>query len=124
MTYRDVAFGIGVAGDAALQLLSQTPFGEDWGLTQYFKIHGPVGAMFIAGSMMYMFTWFISAVSGPTPDYFIVFMYGVLLDVLFRVTRIMPTLDGYYTALSPLTTMIWGGIPAVLPFMVLDYLKV
>lgn len=123
MKVRDIAFIIGVFGDAALQLLDNTPFGRQWGLTTYFERHGPIAALFVAGSMMYLFTGMFTLAFGQNPSYAIVFLYGMLLDVLFRVTRVMPSLDNYYYALPPLTSMIWGGIPAVAPYILRDLIK-
>jgi hypothetical protein len=42
-------------------------------------------------------------------------LYGAGLDVLFREFRLMPSLDGYYEALTPLQSMFWGTVPMVLP---------
>jgi hypothetical protein len=46
---------------------------------------------------------------------FNLFIYGGVMDVLWRQGNLMPTLQHtYYAALSPLLSFIWGGIPMML----------
>lgn len=124
MQVEDYAFIVGVVGDAILQILVQTPYGEKWGLNKYFQLHGPIASLLIAGGMMYLFVGVFRLSFGSTPSYALTFLYGMMLDVIFRITRIMPSLDGYYEALTPIMSMIWGGIPAVIPFFLFNTTQV
>lgn len=124
MQVEDIAFWVGVAGDAVLQILVRTPHGEKWGLKEYFDWHGPVISLFVAGAMMYAFTALFVFAFGPNQPWTMIFLYGMFLDVYFRLTRIVPTLDAYYNALPPFNTMVWGGIPAVTPYLIRTFLKV
>jgi hypothetical protein len=44
-----------------------------------------------------------------------IFIYGGVLDLLFRYGRIFPSLDGYYEALPVWLSFIYGGIPFLIP---------
>jgi hypothetical protein len=67
-----------------------------WGLNDYFKKHGRAESIFIAGGMMVIFYLiFITAgkfVNLPI-NFFLLAIYGVLLDLLFREAMIFKSLD-------------------------------
>jgi hypothetical protein len=44
-----------------------------------------------------------------------IFIYGGVLDLLFRYGRIFPSLDGYYEALPIWLSFIYGGLPFLIP---------
>lgn len=113
MSFKHKAFIVGFAGDAALQLLVQNGYG-DWGLSEYFERHGSVEAMFIAGGMMYAAAYVHEKLTGGNEPLSL-FVYGAAVDVAFRYGRIFPSLDGYYAALTPVESAIWGGLPMVMP---------
>jgi hypothetical protein len=108
----------GFMGDGSLQLLTKKaklggPTG--WGLLGYFKLHGSVEALFIAGGMMTIFyIIFLFALRLP-PTWYYLAIYGVVLDLLFRVTMLFPTLDGYYRALNYVESAFWGAVPLLIP---------
>ena len=97
MNLESVAFLVGFFGDIFLQLLCQTPY-FDYGLKEYFKIHGAPEAPFIAGGMMVLFVIIYRFTGLPIKwEYFAI--YGVILDILFRTFMIFPSLKAYYSAL-------------------------
>jgi len=117
-----IATIVGFVGDALLQLISKRVGGSGWGLKQYFIQHGSVESTFIAGGMLGLF-YIIYAVFNtfkvPLPFNIITMaIYGVLLDLLFRVTGLFPSLNGYYENLSYLSSAIWGAIPMMLPILI------
>lgn len=100
---------VGFFGDLALQSLI-TPQ-KDYGLSGYFQQHGKLESAFIAAGMMASLNWVYVKLVVPDPITFIA--YGGVLDILFRRyhTAIMPSLSGYYSAMSPAMSVIWGMIP-------------
>lgn len=112
MELRDKAFFVGIAGDAALQVIVRGR-GDLAGLKSYFDKHGPEESLFIAGAIMYFavvsYEWTGFEVSNSS-----LFMYGGLLDIAWRQLRIFPSLDGYYQAMTPVESFIWGGVPLLI----------
>ena len=109
----------GFIGDAILQFLSKYTGG--WGLKPYFKQHGKVESLFIAGGMMALFFILYDFTRLPVTWYYIG-IYGVLLDLLFRVTMLFPSLKGYYNNLNYFQSAIWGIIPMIIPVLILKLL--
>lgn len=107
---------VGFGGDAILQLLTNIGMGTNtgWGLNEYFSQHGRVEATFIAGGMMGLF-YIIYAITGLPFKIQYLAAYGVLLDILFRVFNIFPSLKGYYDYFNYFWSAIWGAIPMVIP---------
>ena len=104
------AFFIGLLGDAILQLVVKQR-GNFAGLRGYFEQHGIFESMCIAAGIMFLVTW-IYLKTGLPLTYPYLFIYGGLLDVLWRQMNLMPSLKNtYYAALTPLQSFIWGGIP-------------
>lgn len=97
----------GFLGDLGLQTLDR----GTWGLTEYFQKHGKLDSMFIASGMMSIFGGLFVLSTGRPPTYPEAFLYGGSLDLLFRYLRPMTSLNGYYAALSPPVSFVWGGIP-------------
>lgn len=106
------SFFIGFFGDAILQLITYFR-GDIAGLKKYFQIHGSFEALLIAGGIMFISTYVFMALKLKF-SYAILFLYGGILDLLWRYLRLMKSLDSYYEALDPITSFIWGGIPMIL----------
>ncbi len=118
------SFLVGFFGDAILQLSSPVLGGPTgWGLTPYFKQHGRVEALFIAGGMMVLFYIIYLYIFRLSPNYVHLAIYGVLLDLLFRWFRIFPSLDGYYGYLNYFWSGVWEAIAMVLPLFVYKFIS-
>ena len=116
-----LSFFVGFIGDVLLQFGSkQLHWGGStgWGLKSYFSQHGSVESLFIAGGMMiffYMIYFYLIAL----PFYYLYLaIYGIVLDFIFRKTRIFTSLDGYYDYFNHFWSAIWGAIPLMLPLFV------
>lgn len=119
MNFADFCFFVGFFGDALLQLICKIR-GNIAKLKNYFALHGPLESLFIAGGMMYLFGFiymkFFVKVLHLTYNYLYLFLYGGILDIIWRQFNLFPSLkDTYYTANNPIQSFIWGGIPMVLP---------
>ena len=113
-----VAFLVGFVGDAITQF-SINHLGFDMGLKNYFKQHGRVESLFIGGAIMSLAYILYMYVLKLPLTYLNLFIYGIVLDFIFRYTRFFPSLDEYYDKLSiPQTAVIGGSIPAILPFFI------
>ena len=107
----------GFAGDAALQYLSTFMGGETgWGLKEYFRQHGKAESLFIAGGMMTLFYIIYFVILGLPLNWYCLAIYGVVLDLLFRVTVLFPSLKGYYNHLNYFWSAVWGASPMVMPY--------
>jgi len=106
----------GFIGDATLQFLSKYTGG--WGLNPYFKQHGKVESLFIAGGMLSLFFIIYDFTRLPVTWYYLG-IYGMLLDLLFRKTMLFPSLKGYYNYLNYLQSAIWGAIPMIIPVLIM-----
>ena len=116
MNFADYCFIVGFISDALLQLICKIR-GNIAKLKLYFLLHGPLESMYIAGGMMYSFgmiyTYFISK-----PNFIYLFIYGGMLDIIWRQFGLFPSLNyTYYTANNQIESFIWGGIPMVLPYI-------
>lgn len=112
---------IGGAGDLLLQYGDAQGLGEGWGLRGYFKTHGSFESVMIATGMMGSF---IAIYEHLFPvSFWGLAVYGAALDIAFRTLRPMPSLDGYYAAMSPVKSVVWGAIPAVSPLVVVRLLS-
>jgi uncharacterized membrane protein YvlD (DUF360 family) len=113
-----IACFTGFFGDACLQLLVHAGMGGNtgWGLKEYFQQHGRAEAMTIAAGMMTIFyAIYIVILNLPLKWYYLV-IYGVVLDLIFRVAMLYPSLKGYYEHLNYFWSAFWGAIPMLLPF--------
>jgi hypothetical protein len=94
-----IACIVGFVGDFLLQLFSKK-FGmggpTGWGLKDYFSQHGSVEALFIAGGMMTLFYIIYLVILKLPVNYYYLAIYGIILDLLFRIFMIFPSLSGYY----------------------------
>lgn len=110
---------VGFFGDVLLQLMVKKG-GKDWGLKGYFEQHGSVESLFIAAGMMSLFAViYIYLLKLPLKwEYLII--YGIVLDLIFRVFMIFPSLKGYYSHLNYFWSAVWGAIPMLLPLMILN----
>lgn len=112
-----VAFLTGFVGDAITQFL--TNIGFDMGLEKYFKQHGRVESLFTAAAIVALaYILYIYVLKLPL-TYTNLFVYGFILDLIFRYTHFFPSLNEYYDSVSILKTSIIGGsIPAILPLLI------
>jgi hypothetical protein len=107
----------GFIGDASLQVLTKYMGGESgWGLTEYFKLHGPVESLFIAGGMMTLFYIIYFVLLELPLNWYYLAIYGVILDWIFRETMLFPSLEGYYKALNYFWSAFWGAVPMIMPY--------
>ena len=119
----------GFVGDAILQILTKKfKLGGEtgWGLLEYFKQHGSIEALFIAGGMMTIFyVIFIKLFvkNGLKLNYINLAIYGIVLDLIFRKFMIFPSLKGYYTSLNYFESGLWGAIPMILPLLIFNLVK-
>lgn len=110
---------VGFVGDATLQLGSRMGLGtsSSWGLKEYFKQHGYAESLFIAGGMMGLF-YIIYATTGLPFKIQYMVVYGILLDLIFRLTGIFSSLKGYYEYFNYFWSAVWGAIPMILPLLI------
>jgi hypothetical protein len=112
----------GILGDSMLQLGAANGLGgpTGWGLNDYFKQHGSMESIFIAGGMMVIF-YLIFMASGVLLNVQMTFVslavYGVLLDLLFRKAMVFRSLDGYYKYFNYFWSAVWGAIPMMMPLL-------
>ena len=114
---------VGFVGDALLQIAVKSlnlggPTG--WGLKPYFKQHGSVESLFIAGGMMTIFYVIFLYLIPLEINYMNLILYGILLDFVFRKLRIFPSLDGYYKHLNYFWSGFWGAVPLIMPLGIFD----
>ena len=112
----DVFFITGFFGDIFLQYVQSNVM--DIGLNSYFKVHGKLESMLIAGGLMagliLPFQIFKIPITLTTMA-----IYGTGLDFIFRYARIMPSLDEYYKHNGiAVTSIIGGAIPMMLPLII------
>jgi hypothetical protein len=113
---------VGFFGDWGLQLISLIR-GDIVGLKKYFEHHGSLASAFIASGMMGFFT-LLYKLSGLPVNHLNLFIYGVILDIIFRFGGIMRSLnDTYYKHITLLNSMIWGGLPFNMALMTFTILK-
>lgn len=118
MDYVKAGLITGAIGDISLQIITKK-FNDPWGFKSYFETHGPVGSVFIASGMMGL-GCLMSVIIDPSLYAPGLIISGAILDILFRCKRIMPSLDGYYSTLSPVYTIPWG----IIPFFIAKYLMI
>jgi hypothetical protein len=119
------AFVFGFGFDLILNILVHTPNFWDVGLYNYFNIHHTLEAMCIAGGLMLICMWGILTLWGGDPNRSgtvgFIFLIGMIIDVIFRVFHIMPTLNEMYIKLGPITSMLWAGGPLAASFLATKY---
>ena len=107
------SFFIGVLGDMTLQIIVKLN-GNFAGLKGYFEQHGILESFMIAGGIMFVSTYIYKQLKLPLTIPYL-FIYGGILDILFRQLNLMPSLEHtYYAALNPVQSFIWGGIPMLM----------
>lgn len=115
----------GFGGDALLQVItSNTKF--DWGLKEYFRQHGRAEAMFTAAGMMaifYLIYIYLHKTFNFPLNLVSLAVYGVMLDLIFRVCNIFPSLKGYYSQLNYFWSAVWGAIPMMIPLLIAQSLN-
>lgn len=108
-----IAFYIGFIGDILLQIIIKMR-GDVAHLKQYYSRHGPLESLFIAGGMMYLLMAIYEQI-GFKLTYINLFIYGGVLDILWRQFHLFPTLTyTYYTANNQIQSFFWGGISMIL----------
>ena len=107
---------VGFMGDAGLQFLVGNA-GLDRGLKGYFTQHGSAESMFTAAGMITLFYVIYMGLNLPL-NLVGLAIYGVILDFIFRKTRLFPSLDGYYKSFNYFSSAIWGAIPMMLPLAI------
>jgi len=117
---------IGFVGDSLLQLGAKLNLGgpTGWGLKPYFKQHGSVESLFIAGGMMTIFYVIYLYLLPFQVNYINLAIYGIILDLIFRKTRLFPSLDGYYKHLNYFWSGFWGAVPLMMPLFAFDLLSI
>lgn len=119
MNFPTKCFVVGVVGDACLQLIVKMR-GDFAGLRGYFEQHGPLESLCIAGGLMFALGWLYMIMAGEPSNLLYLFIFGGLWDVAFRQLNLMPSLQHtYYKALTPVQSFVWGGIPMVLPALLM-----
>jgi uncharacterized membrane protein YvlD (DUF360 family) len=111
---------VGFLGDGGLQILVRKGMGkpDGWGLTKYFQQHGSSESMFIAGGMLSLFyIIYLVFLRLPVKWYYLA-IYGIVLDLIFRITMWFPSLKGYYRHMNYFWSALWGAIPMVLPLLI------
>jgi len=125
---------VGFVGDFLLQLfIKKFNMGGStgWGLKDYFNQHGAVESLFIAGGMMTLFMSIfiilVKVVKIPI-NYVNLAIYGIILDLLFRVFMIFPSLEGYYSYFGYsvqgyIESGFWEAFSMCLPLLIYKVLK-
>lgn len=110
----------GFAGDAVLQYLSTFTYlsgKTGWGLKEYFRQHGNAESLFIAGGMMTLFYVIYFVILCLPLNLFYLAISGVIIDWIFRVTMLFPSLQGYYNHLNYFwSATVGGALPMVMPY--------
>jgi len=108
----------GFIGDILLQILTNAGMGTTtgWGLNEYFTQHGKVESTFIAGGMVGLFYVLYAFTGLPFKIQYLAF-YGIILDLIFRLTNLFPSLKGYYKHLNYFWSGVWGAIPMIIPIL-------
>ena len=109
----------GFTGDFLLQTGVKMGLGgpTGWGLKDYFALHGSAESLFIAGGMMSLF-YALFLLSGLPVNYRNLALYGIFLDLIFRIFMIFPSLKEYYTFFNYFWSAVWGAIPLCLPLLI------
>ena len=115
---------VGFIGDFLLQIGAKLGLGGStgWGLKEYFSQHGSVESLFIAGGMMTLFYAIYIYLLKLKPSYLNLAIYGIILDLIFRIFNIFPSLKGYYNYFNYFWSAIWGAIPLILPYLIFNLL--
>ena len=114
-----IACATGFIGDAILQI---TGIGNN-GLASYFQQHGRAESLFIAGGMMTGFYSIFLLFKIPL-TFLNLALFGVIIDLLFRKTRIFPSLDGYYEMLNYGWSAFWMALPMCIPLIIKKIMKI
>jgi hypothetical protein len=121
-TITTAAMAVGLIGDGILNWATQDGSKYNFGLRGYFKTHGSLEAMFIAGTIMWVTMWLALKAwpHGNRHPHIILFLFlfGSITDILYRELRLMPSLDGMYEEFSPMVSMFWAGGPLVLAYLI------
>lgn len=118
MSLNRIAFYTGVGGDLLLQVIAYGR-GDLSGLAEYYAKHGRFESLMIAGGMMMLFNdLYESTVPNTIEPATGRFAAGAAIDVGFRVSRLAPTLDPYYAALSTPLSAVYGGVSLLLPLLI------
>lgn len=114
----------GFIGDGSLQVLTKFMGGKTgWGLLPYFKQHGSIESLFIAAGMMSLFYVIYLDILKLEPSWIGLSVYGLILDLIFRITMLFSSLDEYYRQLNYFWSGFWGAIPMVIPYMIVKSFK-
>jgi len=73
-------------------------------------------AMTIVGGMTALFYMIYVVILNLPIKWYYLAIYGVILDLIFRITMVFPSLKGYYENLNYFCSAVWGAIPILLPF--------
>ncbi len=84
--------------------------------------HGGMESLFIAGGMIGMF-YAAYLHSGYPLSYLNLALCGAVLDLIFRVLNVFPSLKGYYRHMNFFWSAVWGAIPMVLPFFIYNHMS-
>ena len=114
---------VGFTGDTLLQIGSKLGGPTSWGLKPYFIQHGQVESIFIAGGMMTIFYIIYLYFLQLPINYMYLAIYGIILDFIFRITMIFPSLSEYYNYFNYFWSAVWGAIPLVLPLFIYNVIE-
>ena len=115
------AFFVGLVGDILLQLITHLR-GNFAGLKHYFYTHGKLESLFIASGIMFLFMYIYLSVGLPYSIIYL-FIYGALLDLLFRYGNLFPSLEEYYKVMSVRNSALWGGLPFLFVYYADNYIN-
>ena len=106
----------GFIGDAILQYASKFMGGETgWGLKEYFRQHGVGESLFIAAGMMTLFYVIVLVIFDLPPKWYFLAIFGVVIDLIFRLAMVFPSLAGYYAYFNYFWSAFWMAIPMLIP---------
>ena len=104
---------VGFTGDTLLQIGSKLGGPTSWGLK----------SIFIAGGMMTIFYIIYLYFLQLPINYVYLAIYGIILDFIFRITMIFPSLSEYYNYFNYFWSAVWGAIPLVLPLFIYNVIE-
>jgi hypothetical protein len=119
MNIVSIATIVGFFGDMGLQILLAQNLGgpSGWGLKPYFERHGQVESLFTAAGLMgIVYIVYIYMLRLPLNPVYLV-LYGIVLDVIFRIFNIFPSLSEYHEHQNYFNSIFWGTtIPLLIPY--------
>lgn len=122
-----IAATVGFIGDILLQIgVFNLNLGGNtgWGLKDYFLHHGRRESAFIAAGMMALF--YLIFLRLPSSEKYMLLslsVFAIILDLIFRIFVIFPSLWLYYDYFNYFWSAVWAVIPMLIPFIIHIVLK-